>query len=172
MNIRVRGRIQEIDGVGNTLLYRKLHCVEVIPKSAAERECIPHHPVSQFLRARPAIFHITQVVRLLWVVLHHANFLLSNDIAAEILVEIDGRLQSHAHGACLVVSVVKLFGRIYLVNMLPAAAAKWFQESGKPDIVEDLVPIQRKHQIPHRLYGGPRRVHLVRQQYRFRHGHP
>src|SRR5438270_11522379 len=103
MNIGVRSRIEKIDRVGDTVLYRELHRVEVIPESTAKRECIPYHSVTQFLRARAAIFYIAQVVRLLRVILHHAYFLLSNNIASEILVELDGRLQGHAHCARLVV---------------------------------------------------------------------
>src|SRR5579872_6977329 len=38
-----------------------------------------------------------------------------------------------------------------LVYVLPAAARIGFQESGETHIFKNLVPIQRIHQVPHRL---------------------
>src|SRR5579862_5596813 len=37
------------------------------------------------------------------------------------------------------------------IYVLPAAARIGFQESGETHIFENLVPIQRIHQVPHRL---------------------
>src|SRR5215469_2427023 len=57
----------------------------------------------------------------------------------------------------------KLFWRVYFVNMFPSTARMWLQECRKSHVLEDLLPVEGKDQVSHRLLGSVRRVLLVRQ---------
>ena len=122
----------------------------------------------QGLGARCAVFHITEMMWEFGIVLHDSHFLLTYYVAAEILIELDAGLQSHAEGAGLIVGVEKLFAGVDLENVFPAAAAEWFEKSGEADVIEHLIPVQREHEVAHGLHGGSGRMCFVREDDCFR----
>src|SRR3981189_1735565 len=78
---------------------------------------------------------------------HDADFGLADDVAAEVLLEIDCGLECHAEIAGMVVSVEKLFGVVDVIDVAPAAAVVGFEEGGKSDVVEDAVPVEWKLEV-------------------------
>src|SRR2546427_256167 len=64
--------------------------------------------------------------------------------------------------------VEELLRRVDFVNMLPASAEVWLKKSREADVLEDVLPVQRENQVTHGLVCRPRRMLVVRQQYRRR----
>jgi hypothetical protein len=111
-------------------------------------------------RSAAAVQHVAVRVRTARIVLHDVHLLLADHVAAEVLLEIDGLLQSHAEIAGLIVSGEELGGRIHFVDALPTASAEGFQKRGKTDVAEDLFPVERIDEIAHGLLGGAGRMRL------------
>src|ERR1019366_7205622 len=99
-----------------------------------------------------------------WIVVHDVHLLLTDHVAAEILLEVHSALQGHAQVAALVIRVEELLRRVHLVHVLPAAAVEGLQERGKSNIAENAVPRHGILQIAYGALGGARRMFLVRQQ--------
>ena len=94
----------------------------------------------------------------------------AENVAAEVRIEVDGFLRHHRQIAGLVVRGEELLGVVDLVHVLPPAAVCRLHEDRELQEVEDLVPVHPAH-VAERLRLGVRRVVLVRQQHRARHGH-
>ena len=65
----------------------------------------------------------------------------------------------------------KFLRRVHLVYMFPSPTRIRFEKGRKADVLKDVFPVQRKHQISHRLISSPRRMLVVRQQNRRRNRH-
>src|ERR1022692_3824394 len=96
---------------------------------------------------------------------------LVDDVTAEVFLKIHAALQGHAEIAGFVVGRKKLFGRINLINALPAAAIVRLQKRRKADILEDGLPVERVFEVAHGAAGGSLGMLIVRQQDGGWHGH-
>ena len=72
---------------------------------------------------------------------------LADDVAAEVLLEVDCGLEGHAEVAGLVVGVEELVAIVDVEDVAPAAAVVGFEEGGKADVVEDAVPVEGKLEV-------------------------
>ena len=95
--------VHEVDGVGDAVFYSKFDGVEVVAECAAELERILFYAVEEFLVVGGRILHVAFVVRFARVVGHDVDLALADDVAAEVLVEVDGFLIEHAEVARLIV---------------------------------------------------------------------
>ena len=164
IDVGVRCRVHEIDGVRNPVLAGKLHGIEIVPQGAAERQRVALHAFQQLGIDRRRVLHVALVERRRRIVVHDVHFFLADHVASEVFLELHAVLQRHAEIAALVVGLEELFRRIDLVHVLPAAAIERLQERRKSDIAEDAVPRKRELQVAHRAVGGADRVLLVGQQ--------
>ncbi len=171
MRVGVGRGIHEVDGVGHAVFHRELHRVEVVAEGAAERQRVFRHPLDERRRVLRRVLHVALVERRPRVVGHHVHLLLADHVAAEVLVELHRRLQGHAERARLVVGGEELLARLHLEDVAPATAVERLEEGGEADVLEHLIPVERIHQVPHRLVGRARRMFLVRQHHRVRHRH-
>src|SRR5437879_3435735 len=103
-----------------------------------------------------------------WIILHDVHFFLPHNVAPEILFELDAVLQRHAQVASLVVVMEELFWRMHFVDVLPAAAGIWLEESWEADVVEQFLPVQRINQVAHRMVRSSFGMLVVRQNHRRR----
>src|ERR1700730_13830226 len=165
VDIGIGCRIEEVDGVWDTIFYRKLDRVQIVTQCSTEGLRIFHNPVKQLGIGRRGILHIALVMRPPRIVVHDMHLLLLHHIAAKILFELDSMLQGHAQVARLVVMMEELLRRVNLVHVLPSAAGVRFEESGKADILENLFPVQWIHQVSHGLISRAFGMLLVRQNH-------
>src|SRR5258708_18735005 len=105
------------------------------------------------------------------IVRHDADFGLADDVAAEVFLEVDCGLQSHAEIAGVVVGVEELVAVVDVVDVAPAAAVMGFEEGGKADVVEDAVPVEGKLKVGQRALANLRRELFVREEDGLRDGY-
>src|SRR5450432_3419705 len=171
-NLRVRRRIQKVNRIRHSTLHSKFHGIQVVPQSPAQRQRVLHHPLLQLRsRGRRVSLHVPLVVRRPRIVLHDVHFFLPHHVAPVVLLKLHAMLQRHAQPPRLVVVMKKFLRRMHVIHMLPPAARIRFQESREADVVKQFLPVQRKHQIPHRLVRRPLGMLVVRQNHGRRNGH-
>jgi len=89
-------------------------------------------------------------VRAARVVGHDADVGLADDVATEVLVEIDRGLQGHAEVAGLIVGVEKVVRVVDVVNVAPSTAVVRLEECRESYVLEDALPVERKMKIAQR----------------------
>ncbi len=109
------------------------------------------------------------VERIARLVGHNEDVLLADTVAAEIVVELDFFLQHHYQLSRLAVLFPQIFGVPYLVHTLPAAARVGLHVGRKADVLEHLLPGQRRFQVAERYVVGVGRTLVRGQKYRFRY---
>ncbi len=114
---------------------------------------------------------LSREVSLARIVRHDHNFLLTDAITADELIEVDGLLQSHAQRAGLIVFCDQLLGRVNLRNILPAATVKRLQERRESDVVDDCLPIKGEFEIAQTFTGDSGHIVLLRQEHSLWHRH-
>ena len=171
MDVGIRRRVEEVDGIGNAVFYRELHRVQVVTQRPAQGLRIFYDPVQQLGIGRCRIFHIALVMRRLRIVVHDVDFFLPDHIAAKIFFELDAMLQGHAQVAGLVVVMEKFLRRVDLVHMLPSSTGIRLEESREADVVKNFFPVQRINQVAHGLVGRAFGMFVMRQDHSRRNGH-
>src|SRR6266851_1600669 len=104
------------------------------------------------------------------IIAHDVDLFLADDVAAEVLLELDATLQGHAQISGFVVTLEEFFRRVNLIHVLPAAAVIGLKERREADVLENLFPIQRIDQVSNGLLVRVRRMLVVRQDYSWRNG--
>jgi hypothetical protein len=128
MQIRIRRGIHKVDRVRNPILHGELHRVQVVAKGPAQLQRVLFHLLQQLLRRRRGILHIPLRMRPPRIVVHDAHLLLSHHVAPKILREVHRLLQHHAQITALVVRLEKLFSRMHVIHVSPAAPIHRFQK--------------------------------------------
>ena len=98
------------------------------------------------------------------VVGHDVDVLLADDVAAEVLLEVDGGLEGHAEVAGLVVGGEELFAVVDVEDVAPAAAVVGLEEGGKFYVVEDGLPVEGELEVAEGLFADLRWVLFVREE--------
>ena len=127
--------------------------------------------VEQFFVVGGRILHVALVMRFARVVGHDVDLVLADDVAAEVLVEVDGFLIEHAEVARLIVGVEELFAVVDVIDIAPSAAIDGLHESVLADVVENRVPVERIFEVAHGAIGGAFGMFLVRQDDGWRNGY-
>ena len=83
------------------------------------------------------------------------------------MIILDALLQGHAQRAGLVVFLKKLLDRVYLRNILPAAAVERLQKRRQPDVIDNALPVDGKREVPQTLADDAFDVIFLRQQHGF-----
>ena len=122
VEVGVGGRIHGVDGVGDAVFYGELYRVEVVAEGLAEGEGVFFDALQELLVVFGGVEDVTALMRAAGVVGHDADFRLADDIAAEVLLEVDCGLKGHAEVAGLVVGVEELVAVVDVVDVAPAAA--------------------------------------------------
>ena len=137
VEVCVWSRVHEVDGVGDAVFYGELDCVEVVAEGFAEGQGVLFYPLQELLVVGRWIEDITVLVRAAGVVRHDADFRLADDVATEVLLEVDFGLEGHAEIASLVVGVEEVVGIVDVEDIAPAAAVVGFEECGEAYVVEE-----------------------------------
>ncbi len=98
------------------------------------------------------------------VVGHDVDFRLADDVATEVLLEVDCGLEGHAEVAGLVVGAEELVRVVDVEDIAPAASVVGLEEGGKFYVVEDGLPVERELEVAAGLGGDLGREAFVRQK--------
>ena len=105
VEVGVGGGVHEVDGVGDAVFDGELDGVEVVAESLAEREGVLFDALQELLVVLRRVEDVAVLVRAARVVGHDVDLGLADDVAAEVLLEVDCGLEGHAEVAGLVVGV-------------------------------------------------------------------
>ncbi len=103
---------------------------------------------------------LDDVAAILGVILDGHDVRLPDADTAHELVELDELLEDHAERAGLVVGADQLVDGVDLVDILPAAAPRIFQNGRQPGVGDDGVPVQRVVEVAQALADDAFRVRL------------
>ena len=163
VEVGVGGGIHEVDGVWDAVFDSELDGVEIIAEGLAEGEGVAFDACEEALGIFGRIEDVALGVGQARVVGHDVDFFLADDVAAEILVEVDGLLVGHAEVAGLVVSLKELAAIVDVVDVAPSTAVDGFHEAVLADVVEYGVPIEGVLEVAHGAVGGALWVDFVGQ---------
>src|SRR5580692_6224770 len=103
--------------------------------------------------------------------MHDVHLLLADHVTPKVFLEVYAALQCHAEVSRLIVGVEKLFRRVDLVNVFPAAAVEGLEECRESNVAEDAVPGHGELQVAHGAVAGASRMLLVRYEHSRWNGH-
>ena len=155
VDVHVRRRVHEVDGVGHAVADGPLHRVHVVAQRSNEFPRVVHDALAE-LRAQVLVFDV--VAPLARVVLDRQDVVLAEAEAADELVPLDKLLEHHREQPRVVVVVDQLLLRLAHVDLLPAAAVGVLQHAREADVLHDPVPVERVRQVPQATPRGPPRA--------------
>ncbi len=139
--VRVGRGVHEVDGVGDAVFDRELDRVEVVAEGLAQGQGVALHALDERRVIAGRVLDVALRVRPRGVVRHDAHVLLVDDVATEILAELDRRLEHHALAAALVIGVEELVRVVDVGDVAPAAAVMRLEEGREADVVKDAMPV-------------------------------
>ena len=146
--LHIGSGIQEIDGVGHAVLDGEFDGVHFVAEGFIDGLGILDDASAEL---GGEVIVIDEIFSFFGIVVNGGDIGFSEGEAADVFIEVDELLESHAVRRSLVVRGEEFGFVMNFIDVLPAAAGEGFENGGAADEVEQAIPIDRVGEIVERF---------------------